>query len=130
MCPNAGEPDEQVEVWTNIFATPIANRLNSLASGANLLPADIVSLMSLCAFESIALEKMSSWCEVFTGKEFVQYEYYSDVEKYYNRGYAWKPSRPMPRTYFSCQIWSASWPSARSWVHQRAPGTINGTASA
>jgi hypothetical protein len=88
MCPNAGEPDEQVEIWTNIFAAPIANRLNSLAPGANLLPADIVSLMSLCAFESIALERMSSWCGVFTGKEFGQYEYYSDVEKYYNRGYA------------------------------------------
>ena len=86
MCPNAGEPDEQTDMWTNIFTPPIVERLNSWAPGANLLPADVPSLMSLCAFESIALEKLSPWCSLFTSKEFQQYEYWSDVEKYYNRG--------------------------------------------
>ena len=86
MCPNAGEPDEQTDIWTNIFTPPIVERLNSWAPGANLVPADVPSLMSLCAFESIALEKLSSWCSLFTSKEFEQYEYWSDVEKYYNRG--------------------------------------------
>lgn len=86
MCPNAGEPDEQVAIWTDIFATPIADRLNTWAPGANLLASDVVSLISLCAFESVALERLSEWCQLFDGKEFAQYEYYSDLEKYYNRG--------------------------------------------
>lgn len=87
MCPNAGEPDEQVNIWAGIYATPIAERLNAWAPGACLLADDVVSLMSLCAFESVALEKLSPWCQLFDEKEFAQYEYYSDLEKYYNRGY-------------------------------------------
>ncbi|KAJ3540298.1 hypothetical protein NMY22_g4362 [Coprinellus aureogranulatus] len=87
MCPNAGEPDEEVGIWTDIFAKPIADRLNTWAQGANLLPIDVISLMSLCAFESVAMEKLSLWCQLFGEEEFSQYEYYSDIEKYYNRGY-------------------------------------------
>ncbi|KAJ2930693.1 hypothetical protein H1R20_g6400, partial [Candolleomyces eurysporus] len=87
MCPNVGEPDEQTDIWANIFTPPIIDRLNSWAPGANLVPTDVISLISLCAFESVALEKLSPWCSLFTHQEFEQFGYWSDLEKYYNRGY-------------------------------------------
>ncbi|TFK24698.1 phytase [Coprinopsis marcescibilis] len=87
MCPSAGNPEEQTEVWTSIFATPIAQRLNAQAPGANLTPSDVAALIPLCAFESVALETLSRFCELFTPAEFTQFQYLSDIEKYYNRGY-------------------------------------------
>ncbi|RXW11799.1 hypothetical protein EST38_g14057, partial [Candolleomyces aberdarensis] len=87
MCPNVGEPDEQTDIWANIFTPHIIDRLNSWAPGANLVPTDVISLVSLCAFESVALEKLSPWCSLFTHQEFEQFGYWSDLEKYYNRGY-------------------------------------------
>lgn len=86
MCPQAGTPDEQTETWVNIFAAPIAERLNRLAPGANLSAGDAASVIPLCAFETLALERISPFCGLFSPKEFEDYEYLMDVEKYYNRG--------------------------------------------
>ena len=86
MCPMAGTPELMTETWTSTFATPIAARLNAQATGANLTAPDVVALMALCAFESVAREGLSDWCSVFEGKEWGMYEYWSDLDKYYNRG--------------------------------------------
>ncbi|KAG2012915.1 hypothetical protein CC2G_009864 [Coprinopsis cinerea AmutBmut pab1-1] len=87
MCPNAGTPEPQTAIWTEIFAQPIADRLNALAPGANLSAADAASLIPLCAFESVAMERPSRFCALFSGEEFEGYEYLADLEKYYNRGW-------------------------------------------
>ncbi|EAU82589.2 phytase [Coprinopsis cinerea okayama7 len=87
MCPNAGTPEPQTAIWTEIFAQPIADRLNALAPGANLSAADAASLIPLCAFESVAMERPSRFCALFSGEEFEGYEYLADLEKYYNRGH-------------------------------------------
>ncbi|KAF5333502.1 hypothetical protein D9611_002520 [Ephemerocybe angulata] len=87
MCPRAGDSATQTALWTDAFSDSIAERLNVWAPGANITTSDVPSLLSLCAFESVALEKISSWCSLFTTKEFLQYEYYSDLEKFYGRGY-------------------------------------------
>ncbi|KAF6762217.1 phytase [Ephemerocybe angulata] len=87
MCPRAGDSATQTALWIDAFSDSIAERLNVWAPGANITTSDVPSLMSLCAFESVALEKISSWCSLFTTKEFLRYEYYSDLEKFYGRGY-------------------------------------------
>jgi Histidine phosphatase superfamily (branch 2) len=86
MCPEAGTPDEKTETWVNVFAAPIAKRLNRMAPGANLSPGDAASVIPLCAFETLAQEQLSPFCNLFSPEEFEQYEYLMDLEKYYNRG--------------------------------------------
>lgn len=69
-----------------IYGTPIAARLNNHAPGANLTVNDIPPLMSLCAFESIANDGPSPFCSLFSSQEFSQYEYFTDLGKYYGTG--------------------------------------------
>jgi len=88
MCPNAGDSSSQTDTWTNIYGAPIAARLNSQALGANLTASDISSLIPLCAFETLATMSPSPFCDLFTSSEFAQYEYYSDLDKYYKTGCA------------------------------------------
>lgn len=86
MCPNAGSSDPQTDAWTAIYGAPIAERLNSQAPGANLVAADISNLIPLCAFESIVKGVTSPFCALFTPAEFAQFEYFSDLDKYYGTG--------------------------------------------
>ncbi|TFK33287.1 histidine phosphatase superfamily [Crucibulum laeve] len=87
MCPNAGGSDVQTEAWINVFTPPIAERLNAKAPGANLTFDDVYSLMTLCPFETVATEKLSRFCDLFSRDEFRQFEYFGDLDKYYNTGY-------------------------------------------
>ncbi|KAF8178032.1 phytase [Pholiota molesta] len=93
MCPNVGSSDAETAIWANIYATPIAARLNAQAIGANLTPLDVTSLMALCAFESIANHARSPFCALFTPEEYTQYEYFVDLGKYYKTG----PGAPLGR---------------------------------
>lgn len=86
MCPCAGDSDTQTEKWRDTFATTTAQRLNTALPGAGLINADIPSLISLCAFETLAKETPSPWCSVFDQKDFEDFEYYGDLDKYYNTG--------------------------------------------
>jgi Histidine phosphatase superfamily (branch 2) len=86
MCPGAGDSDAQTEAWRDTFAPAIAQRLNAAAPGATLDNADIPSLISLCAFDTLAKETPSPWCGVFSQREFDGFEYYGDLDKYYNTG--------------------------------------------
>lgn len=97
MCPDAGSSDEQTSVWAVIFGTPIAQRLNDNAPGARLTAFDIPNLLSLCAFESLAKRSRSPFCDLFTSSEFDQFEYFSDLDKFYGTGWVFsKPDFQMP----------------------------------
>ncbi|KAF9556503.1 phytase, partial [Agrocybe pediades] len=87
MCPNAGSSDPQTGIWTSIYGTPIANRLNQQAPGANITAADVSNLIPLCAFETIVKETPSPFCNLFTPEEFAQFEYFGDLDKFYGTGY-------------------------------------------
>ncbi|KAF5321068.1 hypothetical protein D9619_000136 [Psilocybe cf. subviscida] len=87
MCPSAGSSDAATGAWAAIFGTPIAARLNSLAPGANLTAADIPNFMPLCAFETLVKEKLSPFCSLFPAAEWAQFEYWTDLDKYYGTGY-------------------------------------------
>jgi hypothetical protein len=89
QCPRARHDlsDEMVGKWVSVFAPPIVQRMNTLAPGANITQDNIMPLMSLCSFETLARQKTSLWCWVFKPKEYDQFEYWTDLEKYYFTGY-------------------------------------------
>lgn len=86
MCPNAGSSDPQTDIWTTIYGAPIADRLNSQAPGANLTAEDISNLIPLCPFESVANDVTSPFCAIFMPEDFVQFEYFGDLDKFYGTG--------------------------------------------
>lgn len=103
-CPNASQAVEEKETWLHVFAPPIVEKLKKAAKGAKVTVDDIhrqvdaslssqaslnmhSRLMALCPFETIAYEKPSPFCDLFTPAEWRNLEYYGDVEKYYKTGY-------------------------------------------
>ncbi|KAI7504877.1 phosphoglycerate mutase-like protein [Hortaea werneckii] len=69
----------------NAFNATLA-RLNSEVSGAlNFTPTDAIAMLQLCSYETDALG-YSSFCDLFTQADFLNYEYYFDLIFYYNNG--------------------------------------------
>ncbi|GAB1736415.1 hypothetical protein NU219Hw_g7565t1 [Hortaea werneckii] len=69
----------------NAFNATLA-RLNSEVSGAlNFTPTDAIAMLQLCSYETDALG-YSSFCDLFTQEDFLNYEYYFDLVFYYNNG--------------------------------------------
>ncbi|KAI0682711.1 phytase [Cytidiella melzeri] len=89
QCPDAGDSTEQVSAWEAVYATPIANRLNTAAPGANLTTTDVFNLISLCPFDTIFNFKKSPWCTLF--EQFPTalpgFAYDGDLNKFYGTGY-------------------------------------------
>lgn len=92
-CPAAGDGTNEMETWETIYASPIAERINSLTTGSNLTAKDISNLIMLCALETQAharpgcRAKPSNFCRLFDHKNLDGFEYYNDIEKYYKTGY-------------------------------------------
>jgi hypothetical protein len=100
MCPNAKEGKEG-KTWLGVFAGSITKRLNAAAPRAHLKKKDTHSLMSLCAFHSIALMAPSPFCSLFSAEEFTEYSYHADLAKFYTNGLAFFP-------FFSSWFWSST----------------------
>ncbi|KAG8919815.1 hypothetical protein FRC01_001082, partial [Tulasnella sp. 417] len=82
------DPDAPNMQWLNIYASPIAKRLNAFIPGLNLTATDANSLMSLCGFDTAFQNgKASPWCSIFKKTEWADNEYYWDLEKYYGSSY-------------------------------------------
>jgi len=75
MCPGATSSMDEMKAFIDVAARHIAARLNSAAPGANLDPQDAYAIMHLCPFETVAKEKLSPFCPLFSGKDFQIYEY-------------------------------------------------------
>ena len=123
MCPNAGSGDTQTDAWQSIYATPIQARLNVAAPGANLTLDDVSSLISLCPFETVAKEKPSPFCSLFSQSDFNGYEYFGDLNKFYGTGYECSAIFLRIRhlnenEYESTQIWAGAWACTRRWIRQ------------
>jgi hypothetical protein len=72
--------------WLGIFAPNITTFLNSQAQGSTLVDEDVPELMSLCSYESLYHYATTPWCDVFDEKQWQDYEYYTDLEKFYGTG--------------------------------------------
>ena len=79
---------EAQQKWANVFTPPIAARLNENLQGAALDGNDVIHVMDLCPYETVASDigKLSPFCYLFSEKEWQQYDYYQAVGKYYGYG--------------------------------------------
>ncbi|KAH9066440.1 phytase [Lactarius vividus] len=79
MCPNASGGDAESGRWLAIYAPPITRRLNLAAPGADLTNKDTYNLMPPW--------RRSPFCGLFTSEEFRGFEYFGDVDKFYDNGH-------------------------------------------
>lgn len=86
MCPEVPKRSHATKAWVDVFTPAIADRINAAAPGAKLKKTDVVNLMSLCPFDTVAHEAPSPWCDLFAPKEWASYEYYGDLYGYYRNG--------------------------------------------
>jgi hypothetical protein len=71
------------------FAPPIAARLNAGLPGANLTNQEVVYVMDICTFETVASaggRTLSPFCGLFTASEWRDYGYFQSVGKWYGYG--------------------------------------------
>lgn len=67
------------ETWRAVFLPPIATRLQSYVQGLELSLDDVFDMMSMCAYETVALGT-SEFCRLFTKAEWEGYEYAMDLD--------------------------------------------------
>jgi hypothetical protein len=65
-------------------------RVSSEGMPENLTSEDADSLISLCAFETVAKEEYSPFCDLFDDDDFEGFEYAVDLDKFYFTGYVFK----------------------------------------
>ncbi|CDZ97564.1 acid phosphatase [Phaffia rhodozyma] len=90
-CPNA-QIDKYSDLGTNAAAkfadiafASTATRIQKLITGLAVTPTHIVSMLSLCSYETQALG-YSQFCKLFTVEDFKNYDYYYDMSFYYDDG--------------------------------------------
>lgn len=73
------------KVWVKIFVPPIKKRLNKDLKGVHLNKTQVIWLMDMCPFDTVASNKgtPSPFCNLFTEEEWHQYDYYQSLGKYY-----------------------------------------------
>jgi Histidine phosphatase superfamily (branch 2) len=84
--PNIGIGPNAKAMWASIFTSPIQERLNRDLQGANLSPGEVIDIMDLCPFETVATSEpptLSPFCDLFTQDEWRSYDYYQSLDKYY-----------------------------------------------
>ncbi|KAK4192723.1 histidine phosphatase superfamily [Podospora australis] len=84
------------ERYLSAFAKPITSRLNERLPGANITDSDVISLMDLCPFNTVAspVGALSKFCGLFSQDEWEKYDYYQTLGKYYGYG----PGNPLGPT--------------------------------
>ncbi|TDZ31769.1 3-phytase A [Colletotrichum spinosum] len=75
--------DDAQVAWRETFTAPIVTRLKANLPGVELTPADAVSFMQLCPFNTVVNGTQSQFCSLFTLDEWKDLEYYETLGKYY-----------------------------------------------
>ncbi|KAM0786582.1 hypothetical protein ACM66B_002038 [Microbotryomycetes sp. NB124-2] len=86
-CPNSLSNIAPQRTWLELFASPIAKRLDDELPRIGLDAQDVINMAHLCAFETLAHQRMSPFCKLFTDDEWPQIEYHGDLGKYYGFAY-------------------------------------------
>ena len=88
MCPSAGSSDDADNAWLAVYAPRMTARLNAGAPGANLTDTDTYNLLTMCAFDTIANEARSSFCNIYDELDAAPaFAYNADLDKFYGTGY-------------------------------------------
>ncbi|KAH9818133.1 3-phytase A [Teratosphaeria destructans] len=71
--------------WRNEWIKPVRTRVNDNLVGADLSKDQIIYLMDLCPFEAIATANgtISEFCDLFNETEWIYYDYYYSLDKWY-----------------------------------------------
>ncbi|KXG53686.1 Histidine phosphatase superfamily, clade-2 [Penicillium griseofulvum] len=92
-CPKFEEDelkDQIEEKYMAVFVPSIQARLEADLPGVTLSQSDVLRLMDLCPFETVAktedASELSPFCDLFTSAEWDQYDYFQSVSKYYGYG--------------------------------------------
>lgn len=76
--------------FLEVFAPAILDRFKAGLPGVNLSVSDVPDVMDICAFETVAntpdASQLSPFCSLFTEEEWLQYDYYQSLGKYYGYG--------------------------------------------
>ncbi|KAM3416055.1 hypothetical protein BST61_g9540 [Cercospora zeina] len=77
------------KTWADVFVPPIQKRINKDLGGISLSATDIIYMMDLCPFNTVASPNgtISPFCDLFTENEWHQYNYYETLNKYYGYSY-------------------------------------------
>jgi hypothetical protein len=75
-------------MWQTKHIPPIKKRVSSHLRGANLSDIDVLNLMDLCPFETVASPNavLPPFCQLFTYEEWRKYDYFQGIGKYYGYG--------------------------------------------
>ncbi|KAF2766985.1 phosphoglycerate mutase-like protein [Teratosphaeria nubilosa] len=91
LCTNYEDgPDSDInkdarKTWRDQWIKPVRTRVNDNLVGADLSKDQIIYLMDLCPFESIATTNgtISQFCSLFNETEWTYYDYYYSLDKWY-----------------------------------------------
>ncbi|KAL4763704.1 histidine phosphatase family protein [Aspergillus foveolatus] len=87
---NDERADEIEANFTAIIGPPIRKRLENDLPGIKLTNEDVIYLMDMCSFDTMARTahgtELSPFCAIFTEKEWLQYDYLQSLSKYYGYG--------------------------------------------
>ncbi|KAI9931031.1 hypothetical protein MW887_010686 [Aspergillus wentii] len=76
--------------YTQTFAPAIRERLEKDLPGVSLSNDDVLYLMDMCSFETVAktpdASELSPFCDLFTHEEWRKYNYVQSLKKYYGYG--------------------------------------------
>ncbi|KAH0338357.1 acid phosphatase, partial [Aureobasidium melanogenum] len=86
--PDSNIADAAQKTWVSVFVPSIQKRINADLPGANLTSTEIVYLMDLCPFNTVASTTgaISPFCSLFTETEWQDYGYYESLNKFYGYG--------------------------------------------
>ncbi|WWC90320.1 uncharacterized protein L201_005253 [Kwoniella dendrophila CBS 6074] len=78
--------------WDNVFLKDAQKRLQGMIEGYELTIKDAKDMMETCAYETVALG-YSSFCDLFTQKEWKGFEYRSDLYWWYAQSFGYAPAK-------------------------------------
>ncbi|OKL62560.1 3-phytase A [Talaromyces atroroseus] len=87
---NSDLADDVQATFAGVFVPKILKRVQAHLHGITLTTKDVIYLMDMCPFDTIARtsdgSELSPFCELFTKSEWEQYNYYQSLGKYYGYG--------------------------------------------
>ncbi|WRT68776.1 uncharacterized protein IL334_005756 [Kwoniella shivajii] len=78
--------------WDSIYLQDAQARLQRMIKGYEITIKDAKDMMETCAYETVALG-YSSFCDLFTQKEWKGFEYRNDIYWWYSSSFGYAPAR-------------------------------------
>jgi Histidine phosphatase superfamily (branch 2) len=87
---NSDLADDVQATFADVFVPQILKRVQAHLHGITLTSTDVIYLMDMCPFDTVArtpdASELSPFCDLFTKSEWEQYNYYQSLGKYYGYG--------------------------------------------